>query len=924
MIILRGFSLLWRTRNLRGLGYLRMTKNPGLSRRDLLEGSEDCLLGSEIHGFRTLEELQIGKIPTEATTRWLRPNEIHAILSNYKLFNVHVKPLDSPENGTIVLFDRKMLRNFRKDGHVWKKKQDGKTVREAHEQLKVGNAERIHVYYAHGLDKPKFARRSYWLLDSEHAHIVLVHYRDTSEDTANGTISSRKESKEAFSLLGRPRALHLSPSTPSTSSSGSSYLDQPVISSEENNPGADSTAYKSAEMGNQFLGAGETRNFESIIHEINTYEWDDLLGRDLSSERAQCDQKDSVAIVNDVLLSNTEGRHASHLMDSNFKRNCVDQEAVNQYTQSAPSETLINDDALQPQDTYNTIMNYVQNNPPGSPGQGQVFYITDISPAWAFATEETKVIVTGYLLETQATLEELNWFCVIGDVTVPAEIIQPGVLRFIAPPHSSGVYDFYLTLDCRTPSSQVYSFEYRPFSSNQVNNIGFSPKVDELEWDDFDVQVRLAHLLFSTTKGLAVLYSKETPKAMREARRFSSLISSYEKEWTSLLKSTKSKNISLSQAKSNLMELTLKGKLWEWLLETVVEGRRPAVKDSHGQGVIHLCAILGYAWAIYPISASGMSINFRDASGWTALHWAAYCGREQMAAVLLSTGANASLVSDPTPDCPGGCTAADLALRKGFEGMAAYLGEKALTAHFRDMHISGHLGSSDEASLENTNDTQNLTEEELCIRDSMAAIRTAANAASQIQAAFREHSFNLRIKAVQLAKPDYEWAIISAMKIQNAYRAHSQRKRTAAAVRIQHRFRTWKIRREFLNMRRQVIKIQAIFRGYQVRRQYCKILWSVGILEKGILRWRQKRKGLRGLQVEPTTPVEIEEDGVPVVEEDFFRIGRKLAEERVDRSFNSVQVMFQSDQARRDYRRLKLKVDAAMLEHDTVHDTDQD
>ena len=39
--------------------------------------------------------------------------------------------------GTIILFDRKMLRNFRKDGHNWKKKKDGKTVKEAHEHLKV-------------------------------------------------------------------------------------------------------------------------------------------------------------------------------------------------------------------------------------------------------------------------------------------------------------------------------------------------------------------------------------------------------------------------------------------------------------------------------------------------------------------------------------------------------------------------------------------------------------------------------------------------------------------------------------------------------------------------------------------------------------------------------------------------------------------
>jgi CG-1 domain len=39
--------------------------------------------------------------------------------------------------GSLFLFDRKALRYFRKDGHNWRKKKDGKTVREAHEKLKV-------------------------------------------------------------------------------------------------------------------------------------------------------------------------------------------------------------------------------------------------------------------------------------------------------------------------------------------------------------------------------------------------------------------------------------------------------------------------------------------------------------------------------------------------------------------------------------------------------------------------------------------------------------------------------------------------------------------------------------------------------------------------------------------------------------------
>lgn len=39
--------------------------------------------------------------------------------------------------GSLFLFDRKAVRFFRKDNHNWRKKADGKTVRETHEKLKV-------------------------------------------------------------------------------------------------------------------------------------------------------------------------------------------------------------------------------------------------------------------------------------------------------------------------------------------------------------------------------------------------------------------------------------------------------------------------------------------------------------------------------------------------------------------------------------------------------------------------------------------------------------------------------------------------------------------------------------------------------------------------------------------------------------------
>lgn len=110
--------------------------------------------------------------------------------------------------GSVFLFDRKVLRYFRKDGHNWRKKKDGKTVKEAHEKLKVGvdslgistvclgwldesnfcelklvnffiyfilfvdeillqvgSIDVLHCYYAHGEEDDNFQRRSYWMLE---------------------------------------------------------------------------------------------------------------------------------------------------------------------------------------------------------------------------------------------------------------------------------------------------------------------------------------------------------------------------------------------------------------------------------------------------------------------------------------------------------------------------------------------------------------------------------------------------------------------------------------------------------------------------------------------------------------------------------------------------------------------------------------
>ncbi|AEE75886.1 Calmodulin-binding transcription activator 6 [Arabidopsis thaliana] len=836
------------------------------------------LIGSEIHGFHTLQDLDVQTMLEEAKSRWLRPNEIHAILYNPKYFTINVKPVNLPNSGRIILFDRKMLRNFRKDGHNWKKKKDGRTVKEAHEHLKVGNEERIHVYYAHGEDNTTFVRRCYWLLDKARENIVLVHYRDTQEaaTTSGDSISS------------------------------------PISVSEQTFPNR--VAAEDIDT--------VVRNHDISLHDINTLDWDELLvPTDLNNQSAPT--VDNLSYFTEPLQNAANGtaEHgnatvADGSLDALLNDGPQSRESFGRWMNSFISESngsledpsfepmvMPRQDPLAPQAVFHSHSNIPE----------QVFNITDVSPAWAYSSEKTKILVTGFLHDSYQHLERSNLYCVCGDFCVPAEYLQAGVYRCIIPPHSPGMVNLYLSADGHKPISQCFRFEHRavPVLDKTVPEDNQDSK-----WEEFEFQVRLSHLLFTSSNKLNVLSSKISPHNLRDAKKLASKTNHLLNSWAYLVKSIQGNKVSFDQAKDHLFELSLKNRLKEWLMEKVLEGRNTLDYDSKGLGVIHLCASLGYTWSVQLFSLSGLSLNFRDKQGWTALHWAAYYGREKMVAALLSAGARPNLVTDSTKDNLGGCMAADLAQQNGYDGLAAYLAEKCLVAQFRDMKIAGNITGDLEACKAEMLNQGTLPEDEQSLKDALAAYRTAAEAAARIQGAFREKALKAaRSSVIQFANKEEEAkSIIAAMKIQNAFRKYDTRRKIEAAYRIQCRFQTWKIRREYLNMRRQAIRIQAAFRGLQARRQYKKILWSVGVLEKAVLRWRQKRKGFRGLQVAA------EEDSPGEAQEDFYKTSQRQAEERLERSVVRVQAMFRSKKAQQDYRRMKLTHEEAQLEYGCLED----
>ncbi|PWZ10123.1 Calmodulin-binding transcription activator 3 [Zea mays] len=201
--------------------------------------------------------------------------------------------------------------------------------------------------------------------------------------------------------------------------------------------------------------------------------------------------------------------------------------------------------------------------------QDQLFSILDVSPSCAYIGTNTKVSVTGTFLVNKEHVESHRVAC-----------------------------------------SEVREFEYRDSeahymetSHSQANGV-----------NEMHLHIRLDKLLTLGQMTIKCLF-------------INSLI--LDGKWSNQESSVKEV---VSTARVQSLKKLVKEKLHQWLICKVNDdGKGPNVLCKEGQGVIHLVAALGYDWAIRPIIIVGVNVNFRDAHGWTALHWAASLGSYYLA-----------------------------------------------------------------------------------------------------------------------------------------------------------------------------------------------------------------------------------------------------------------------------------------------------
>ncbi|OIV98470.1 hypothetical protein TanjilG_16797 [Lupinus angustifolius] len=936
-------------------------------------------------------EFNIDDLYEEAKKRWLRPVEVLYILQNHHSINFTNHPPQLPTSGSLFLFNRRVLRFFRKDGYNWRKKKDGRTVGEAHERLKVGNVEILNCYYAHGEENRTFHRRSYWMLDPAYEHIVLVHYRETSEEksssgpvmqltTGSSPVFRQSQSSYTSQNLGRtsmivdscePNQNFSSPGSVEVSSDvfiRSNGMDnlggtdaqalrqlEKQLSLNENRFGEISPFYSEHEIAHDlnpqqvqgmiykqdqstaFSGPddreqpydgynGKQDGSDKYYHELLDHDspdgnekapsWMELLESYNSSSQMKLPEQHAYVASNEnslsslgrVLITNQENGHCLS-SNSNSAENSAFSFPQEDGGVKFPTYSLGETQGAN-SDYCPTYFGQIQiQEPLGADSsftvsQKRKFTIKAVSPEWCYAMDTPKVIIIGSFL---CLPDDSSWACMFGDIEVHAEIIQDGVISCEAPSHLPGKVTLCITSGNRESCSEVSEFEFRD-KTNSCSRCNSLEKEVSRSPENLLLLVRFAQMLLSAST--LNNYNIESGSLLPTKQKTD------DDSWSHIIESLLVGSGTSSGIVDWLLEELLKDRLQLWLScrsKERDEGTGCSLSKRE-QGILHMVSGLGYEWALNPILSCGMNINFRDINGWTALHWAARFGREKMVASLIASGAFAGALTDPTSEDPTGKTAASIAASIGYNGLAGYLSEVDLRSHLSSLTLeeSGIYKRSAELEPELTvigvsNETLATSEDQVSLKDTLAAARNATQAAARIQAAFRAHSFRKRREreaaAAAAAFDGYDIAECSIDNIPVLYNVsklsfQNSSHYNSAALSIQKKYRGWKGRKDFLTLRQKVVKIQAHVRGYQVRKHYTLIIWAVGILDKVVLRWRRKGTGLGGFR-QDIESIDGSDD------EDFLKVFRKQnVHVAIEMAVSRVLSMVHSTKARQQYHRM--------------------
>ncbi|XP_042428534.1 calmodulin-binding transcription activator 4-like isoform X1 [Zingiber officinale] len=879
------------------------------------------------------QDFDINKLSQEAQIRWLKPVEVLYILQKHEKLKITERPPQKPPSGSLFLFNRRVLRYFRNDGHLWRKKTNGKTVREGHEHLKVGNSTVLNCYYAHGEQNSSFQRRSYWMLHPAFEHIVLVHYREVVEgrcmpesilSCSNDSCPTLRygdnicDSQENFSSHATGfNDTGQNSKSPGSAEEVSSQLARRhfKISHLNKMDRSESSNILSLSEFNQALrkleqqlsldsdddGLAFTMETSLPLSQVEALKHPPKISNSYPEDGAQ---------PNDISIGSVglEWLH-SPFLQSYISEADDDRDIYNLPTQGTANAISVGNGEFPSffSDTWFDQGQFeapVQTESSLGLAEGILFKIHEISPEWGLTTESTKVVIIG---DFCCRPSEYTWNALFGDIEVPLEIVRDGVFRCLAPAHAAGKVKLCITTGNKQPCSEIHEFEFHDKLKN-ISSRNIAQKTAMRTSEELLLLFKFVQLLLSENFSTTILQESNVELEVSPLRKL--------KGSNDRLDPIIQKFVAGSVASKDIMDAILqellKHNLYHWLSFRHETDKYQFSKRE--QCIIHMIAGLGFLWALHPILDSGIGINYRDSDGWTALHWAAYFGREQMVAALLAAGASARAITNPSEHDPEGKTPASLAAANGYKGLAGYLSEAALTTHLFSLTTEKNERSVESASKEIDRGVESIsqrsaildggTEDQLSLKDSLAAARNAVQAAARIQAAFRSYSLRKKQQKAALCQdgdilfPPEMHKVSVVSRLHNTFQSFYGHKFDKAVLLIQKNFRRWKIRKKFLLLRKHVVKIQSHVRAHLARKMYKELLSSVNFLDKAIMRWHRRGVGLRGFHAKPESIDEKEED-------DIIKVFRKQKVDlATDQALSSVLSVVQSPKAQLQYRRM--------------------
>eukprot|EP00002_Diphylleia_rotans_P031949 TRINITY_DN6665_c1_g1_i1.p1 TRINITY_DN6665_c1_g1~~TRINITY_DN6665_c1_g1_i1.p1 ORF type:complete len:1464 (+),score=260.27 TRINITY_DN6665_c1_g1_i1:241-4392(+) len=764
------------------------------------------------------------KIVNDGARRWLKGPEILDLLQNYRTYDISLSlsPPSQPESGRLFLFDKFKVKGYRSDGHIWKRKNNGRSIKENHEKLKVHGYYQINCAYNYLEANPCFQRRLYWLIERQTPQIVLVHYFDVSD--FNESSEKQAPVDECVMHPGQQITLRSNSVVPATLS-------------EDSRSELSSVEMETQSSGQQPQPANPIQQEIEVQVATPTQKQPDVAIQ--SNKPAPIDIVTQPLQTNEPLKTPTKNLNRLTAHESTIQMPpSWDSSILNPHSQQYSGY-------LQEGDTFDQYMTWADGpgyqafsihqdvmfgDPfrtdfiPGDEEEGFLSrsmptsghnieqeqanakhpQILEVSPSWVYSWTVSKVIIiVNFIPEGRTCYVEFDRIRVI------AHAITSTCLRCITPlfRNVGAIPLRVIFVDTKQGKEVVHTdTDALPNSIDSANSFSFSviqkiirTNLPKKLSPDYAQAGKLSSYFAANERAFKArlldrikhmdryLYEGD----LRNTRHYEDL---YKQPCETLL----------TLISSELSRFEEKTALVNW-------------QDDLGLTLLHYAAALKLHSLVTMFVEYSTAINARDFNGMTPLHWAAGSGKESIASTLLEHGADAAIKDN------AGVRPFEIALANDHDRVALLLAET-------DMHASGlsTMSSTAPRSSSSTPRThiQSLLEEKRS--NSFNKVQTGGllhSAARKIQKAYRHYRHihtnsgklwweKRKEQAIAVVKDAYEKQNLkdvhlnvdggksveqAAARIQRVYRSYKELKQARshmAAYRIQQLFRYHQLRRK--------------------------------------------------------------------------------------------------------------------------------